>query len=186
MISTAIFDLETTDLLGDRGVVLCGVILSSKARKPIIIRSDETNPHWDEGRRSDDRGTISQLVDILEEHDVLVAHNGTRFDVPFLRSRMIRWGMKPLRDRPIVDPCQVAFRKLRVRNSLQALRDHLRIKANKTPLDMAVWMAAILDGDRAAMDEIVQHCVQDVRVLAEVLGHVKPYVKVLDDRGSAL
>lgn len=187
MISTAVFDLETSDLCGDRGIVLCAVVQSSKRKKPHVIRTDVTNSGWKEGLRSDDSATVEQVSELLEDHDVLVAHNGTRFDVPFLRTRMLRWGMRPLKDMKILDPCSVGWRKFRLRsNSLQAMRDHFRISANKTPLDMSLWMSAILDGDTDAMDSIVEHCIQDVKVLGGVMDLVKPYVRVFDDRGSAL
>ena len=188
MIDTAIFDLETSDLAGDRGIVLCAVIQSSRRKKPYVIRTDETNAKgWRAGQRGDDSKTVAQVCDILVDHDVLAAHNGTRFDVPFLRTRRLRWGMKPMPEVKIVDPLSIAWRKLRLRsNRLGAISDHLGIKDKKTPLDLSIWMDAILNGTRASMDLIVEHCVADVAVLAGVLNFVKPFIRVLDERGSAL
>lgn len=187
MISTAIFDLETSDLSGDRGIILCGVIKSSTNDKLHVIRSDETNPGWKAGKRGNDKNTVRHLIRILSDHDVLVAHNGTRFDLPFLRTRAIRWGLPRLPDIKIVDPLSIAWRKLRLAsNSLGRVADHAGVKDRKTPLDMSLWMAAVLDGDEHAMNKIVAHCIADVKVLEGVLAVVKPYVKILDDRGSAL
>jgi uncharacterized protein YprB with RNaseH-like and TPR domain len=187
VISTAIFDLETSDLAGDKGIILCGCIQSSTRKEMITIRTDDTNKKWKSGKRGDDSATAKQIADVLSKHDVLVAHNGTRFDLPFLRTRLARWGMPRLPDMKIVDPLSVAWRKLRMtRNSLGNIADHIGIKDRKTPLNMSVWMDAILNGSRKSMDLIVEHCVADVKVLAGVLELVKPYVKLLDDRGSAL
>jgi uncharacterized protein YprB with RNaseH-like and TPR domain len=187
VISTAVFDLETSDLAGDRGIILCAVVQSSERRKPTIIRTDDTNPGWSKGKRGDDSETVRQVAAALRGHDVLAAHNGTRFDVPFLRTRMLRWGMDPLPDMKIVDPLSIAWRKLRLRsNALGAVSDHLRIRDRKTPLDLSVWMDAVLNGTRESMDLIVEHCVADVKVLAAVLRGVKGFVRQLDDRGSAL
>ena len=188
LISTAIFDLETSALEGDRGIILCCSVESSdEPGKIVTIRTDETNPRWDEGKRGDDRETVKQIVKILSQHDVLVAHNGNRFDVPFLRTRLLRWGLKRFPDIKLVDPCYIAFRKFRLRNnSLAVVSDHVGVKDRKTPLDMSVWAKAILDGDKRAMNKIVEHCEADIRVLAGVLEVVKPYIKVLDDRGSGL
>lgn len=187
MISTAIFDLETSDLTGDKGIVLCGCIKSSTTKKMITIRTDETNPKWDEGKRGNDKESVKQICEVLADHDVLVAHNGTRFDVPFLRTRLARWGMKRFPDIKIIDPLSIAWRKLRMtRNSLGNIADHIGVSDKKTPLDMSVWMDAVLNGSRGAMNKIVEHCIADVVVLEGVLDLVRPYVKVLDDRGSAL
>lgn len=118
---------------------------------------------------------------------MIVAHNGAKFDLPFLRTRCLRWGLEPLREPKIVDPLQIAWRKFRLRsNRLGAVSDFLGIKDRKTPLDLSVWADAMLNGSRKAMDLIVEHCEADIRVLSAVLPHVKPFVKVLDDRGSGL
>lgn len=187
MISTAIFDLETSALEADRGVILCACIKSSKRRGIITIRTDHNSKGWKKGKRGDDKETVKQVAKILSEHDVLVAHNGTRFDMPFLRSRMLRWGMERMPNLKIVDPCSIAYRHFKLRsNSLAAVADHIGVKERKTPLDMSIWADAFLNGSRKAMDKIVEHCVADIKVLEGVLRVVTPYIKILDDRGSAL
>jgi uncharacterized protein YprB with RNaseH-like and TPR domain len=187
MISTAVFDLETSDLAGDKGIILCGCIQSSTQKAMITFRTDDLNAGWKKGKRGDDSAVSKAIADCLSEHDVLVAHNGTRFDLPFLRTRLARWGMKRLPDLKVIDPLSIAWRKLRMtRNSLGNIADHIGIKDKKTPLNMSIWMDAILNGSRKSMDLIVEHCVADVKVLEGVLNLVRPYVKVLDDRGSAL
>lgn len=187
MISTAVFDLETSDLDADKGIVLCGCIKSSMAKKVITFRTDETNPGWAKGKRGNDKRTVELIVAEISKHDVIVAHNGGRFDVPFLRTRLLRWGLPRLPELKLVDPMLVAFRKLRLRsNGLANLSDHLGITERKTPLFMSLWMNAILNGDKASMDKIVEHCVADVAVLDKVLELVKPYIKLLDGQGSSL
>lgn len=186
-ISTAVFDLETSSLEGDKGIILCCCVKSSESKDILTIRTDETSKNWGKGLRGDDRETCIQVAEVLSKHDVLVAHNGTRFDVPFLRTRMLHWRLPRLPDIKIVDPCSIAFRKFRLRNnSLAVILDHLGLKDRKTPLDMSVWADATQNGSKASMDLIVKHCIADVKVLAGVLDVVKPYVKVLDDRGSSL
>lgn len=188
MISTLVFDIETTDLEADRGVVLCACYESSlKPGKVVTLRNDELSSGWDKGRRGDDKELVSQLVKVMRKHDVLVAHNGTRFDIPFLRTRCLRWGLEPLKEQKVVDPLTIAWRKFKLRsNRLGAISDYLGIQDRKTPLDMSVWADAMLNGSKRAMNLIVEHCQADIRVLSGVLPHVKPFIKVLDDRGSAL
>jgi uncharacterized protein YprB with RNaseH-like and TPR domain len=186
MITTGIFDIETSDLSADRGIILCAVIQGNDG-KPLVFRSDELNKNWYKGQRGDDSGIVKKLYKHLSEYDVLVAHNGTRFDLPFIRTRGARWGLGGLRDTKIIDPLSIAFRKFRLNhNSLGSLSDFIGSADRKHSLDWSVWMDAILNGSRVAMDEIVKHCVSDVKELNDVLNMVKPYIKVLDDRGSSL
>ena len=188
MISTLVFDIETTDLEADRGVVLCASFESSRAPGRVkTLRNDRMSPGWAKGVRGDDRALVEAVCDLIRAHDVLVAHNGNRFDLPFLRTRALRWGLAPLREHKIVDPLTVAWRKFKLRsNRLGAISDYLGIPDRKTPLDMSIWADAMLNGSKKAMDLIVAHCEADVRVLSAVLTHVAPFVRVLDDRGSAL
>lgn len=189
MISTLILDLETTDLAADRGVMLCASYESSKEPGKVrTLRNDVVNKAgWVKGQRGDDKEIVKQVCHIVRSHDVIVAHNGHRFDLPFLRTRALRWGLKPLKEPKMVDPLQIAWRKFRLRsNRLGAISDLLGIEDKKTPLDLSVWADAMLNGSKKAMDLIVEHCEADIRVLSGVLQHVKPFIKVLDDRGSGL
>lgn len=187
MISTGIFDIETSALEADRGIILCAVIQGSNKKTPTIFRTDELNPKWKRGNRGDDSEITRRLTKTLSQFDVLVAHNGTRFDIPFIRTRLARWGLERFPDVKIIDPLSIAFRKFRLNhNSLGSISDFIGSSDRKHRLDWSVWMDCILNGSTAAMDEIVTHCLADVRELNDVLNLVKPYVKVLDDRGSAL
>ena len=188
MISTLILDLETTDLDADRAVILCCSYESSlEPGKIRTIRQDQTNPLWGKGRRGDDKELVKQVCALVRKHDVVVAHNGGRFDIPMLRTRALRWGLEPLKEVKNVDPCFIAFRKFKLRsNSLGRIADFVGIKDKKTPLDMSIWADVMLNGDQKGMDLIVKHCEADIRVLKGVLNFVKPFIKVLDERGSAL
>jgi uncharacterized protein YprB with RNaseH-like and TPR domain len=188
VISTLILDLETTDLDADRAAILCASYESSKEPGKVhTIRQDRTNPRWKKGIRGDDKELVKQTAALVRDHDVIVAHNGNRFDIPMLRTRALRWGLRPLKDVKLVDPCQIAFRKFKLRsNSLGRIADYVGIKDKKTPLDMSVWADVMLNGDAAGMNLIVKHCEADIRVLRGVLDFVKPYIKIFDDRGSAL
>lgn len=187
MLSTVLLDLETSDLDADRGVILCASYESSKEPGKVrTIRQDKTNPKW-KTDRSDDRELVVQVCKVIRDHDVLVGHNSARFDVPMLRTRALRWGLKPLKDVKQIDPCQIAWRKFKLKsNSLGRIADFIGVADKKTPLDMSVWAEATLAGSKKAMDLIVAHCEADIRVLSGVFNMVKPFCKLIDDRGSAL
>lgn len=188
MISTLILDLETTDLEADRGVILCASYESSKEPGKVrTLRQDQLNPGWRKGLRGNDRELVKRICKLVREHDVIVAHNGSRFDIPMLRTRALRWKLRPLQEVKLVDPCTIAFRKFKLRsNSLGRIADYVGIKDKKTPLDMSVWADVMLNGSKTGMNKIVKHCEADIRVLSGVLNFVKPFIRVLDERGSAL
>jgi uncharacterized protein YprB with RNaseH-like and TPR domain len=179
------FDIETTNLNADFGVVLCGVVIEHDSKaEPDIFRLDELSDEWDQ-RRSYDRPCIKPLVDKLREFDLICAHNGARFDVPFLRTRLARWKQPTLRDIKILDPCLLARQKFKFSwNSLDKIAEFLGV-SSKTPVRGETWIRAALDGDRKAMNYIVEHCVEDVKTLNRIISAMKDYSTAFNSFGSA-
>ena len=175
------FDLETSSLKANFGVVLCGVIKPIGGKRA-VLRLDDYTDKW-----SDDKELVRDLIADLSQPLVLVAHNGVRFDRPFLNARATRWSLAPLDPRGrIIDPVVVARRHFAMSwNGLESLSVFLQTRHRKSPVDGGLWLRAILDHDRAAMDEIVQHCVNDVLVLEEVVTQLKGYIGKIQEWGSA-
>ena len=183
MISSCCFDLETSSLNANFGIVLCAVVKGSDRKKPCIFRGDDYSG-WKDGKRSNDSALIQDIAGCLDKYDVLVAHNGAKFDVAFLRTRMAKWGLGAFPNKKLVDPVMVARNKLRMSsNSLAALASLIGA-GEKTIVDGDMWLRASLDGDKEAMDYIVKHCVVDVEILDKVADAVKPYCSVFNSYGS--
>jgi len=92
--------------------ILCGVIKPANGR-PKVFRADRLNPHWST-QRSNDSAVTAAIVAELSQYDIWVAHNGQRFDVPFLRTRLLAHGMEPLPTKKLIDPVLLARNKLRM------------------------------------------------------------------------
>ena len=61
---------------------------------------------------------------------------------------------------------------------LENAQKFFELGESKTAISWEQWqLAATLDKD--AMDEVVYHCEQDVKVLRELIPHVLPYIKNL-------
>lgn len=186
-VSSVILDIESTALYADLGVVLCMSYESSEDPGVVhTLRTDKLNPvDWKRGIRGNDREVVKQCNEVLRAHDIVIAHNGRFFDVPFLRTRAMVHKLAPLHDMVIVDPVLVARRKMRFqRNSLARILDTLGIADKKTPLDLSVWMDVLHNGNKAGMENIVEHCEADVRALSGLLPYVRPFIKQFDMGGS--
>lgn len=185
MLKVGLLDIETSELEADLGIILCAVIKDDLGYT--VLRTDELNKKWRSGKRGDDKAITKALRERLATYDIIVAHNGNRFDIPFVRTRCAKWKLERLPDIKLIDPCDIAWRKFRLRsNSLGNISDFIGSVNRKHRLDLSVWRDAVYNGTAAAMDQIVEHCVSDVDELEDVLNMVKPYIKVLNDRGSGL
>lgn len=181
---SAIYDLETTDLNGQIGRILCGVVLVFDPEELYVFRADNYDS-WKAGKRSDDREITGDILSVLEACDVHYAHNGRWFDQKFLATRAIAHNFKPVQPQKIVDPCQKARMQFALAsNSLESVADHFGIPMKKTPFNSNIWAAAMLDGDAEAMEYIVTHCVIDVYVLAQIARRISPWVGQIDKIGS--
>lgn len=187
MISTLLLDIETTALTADLGVILCACGKDETGRK-FTYRIDEMGAkEWSKGKRGNDEAIVEALIKELTEYDIIVAHNGNGFDLPFIRSRAIYWGLSRVPDIKIIDPLKILWDKFRLkRNTLANISDFIGSKKRKDHLDMSIWVDVILNGTKSSLDKIVAHCVSDVDELEDVLDAVKPYIRVLNDKGSSI
>jgi len=160
----ACFDIETTNLTADYGVVLCGVVANSLTHKTQLHSQRLLNKRWDT-RADDDREVVKAIFEDLDRADFWVAHNGANFDIPFLFTRAAYWGLPTPKKRAILDPVIVSRRHFRLSgNSLHALSKAFNLP-RKTELDPNTWRRASLARDPSAMIAIEKHCQRDVEVL---------------------
>ncbi|MBI2804670.1 MAG: ribonuclease H-like domain-containing protein [Planctomycetes bacterium] len=157
------FDLETTNLSADFGVVLCGV--TQIGGEPYALHSQrELSPMW-HSRSDRDFEVVQALLHELGRADFWIAHNGANFDIPFLQTRAAKWGLAFPPTRPLLDPVILSRRKFRLSsNRLETLARVFNCPP-KTPLHPGDWLAATLARDEPAIKRIEKHCIRDVQIL---------------------
>jgi hypothetical protein len=183
-IRIGVFDIETTGLNASFGRVLCAVIKTYDPVNTQIFRADQYDG-WNQGMRASDFQLVAAILAYIEDIDVLIGHNAVNFDAPFLRTRALIHGLPHVQPLKIYDPCLQARKSFRFHsNSLKAISEVLDTAERKSPLLPGVWQKAIGDGDKACLDEIVNHCIADVETLEEVAWQMRSYIKQLDQLGS--
>ena len=157
------FDLETTNLSADYGVILCAATSGGKG-VPTVFSQRKLSPDWSRSSHND-KEVCQQLIAELAQADFWVAHNGANFDIPFLYTRAAHWGLPTPPKKAILDPVIVARRHFRLSgNGLESLAKYFKLP-RKTPLSSHVWMAASLERDYTAMTALERHCQRDVQIL---------------------
>jgi len=167
-----VFDIETTNLNADFGVVLCASVYEPEKDRLTTFSQRLLSPLWPESAMGD-REVITRLLASLQQADVLIAHNGTNFDLPFLRARARRLGIPWEREIPVLDPCLLARRRFKLSgNSLSVLTQFFQTR-KKTPLVPEDWLRAALARDQKAMRRIEKHCEQDVLALSSLVPYFR-------------
>jgi len=174
----AYFDLETTNLKANFGRILCASVADMFGNVR-TFRIDEAP--YARARRRDDIALCVALRDYLEQFDVIMGWYSKMFDVPYLNTRLLIGNERPLRaDIMHVDAIWKAKKGSMALNSarLDTLAKTFRLDVQKTGLDPDIWNDAA-EGEKEAMDYVVEHCEADVLVLRKVFHILKPLIKIV-------
>jgi len=165
-------DIEATNLKADFGIVICYCIKPAR-RDKIISRCIQPK----ELKSCYDKEVVAHLIQKLQYFDRVITHYGSRFDVPFLRSRALSLGL----DFPIykslwqTDTWNIARRKLCISsNRLGKIANLLGVKEQKTPITSEHWIGALM-GKGKSLEYILDHCRKDVLILEEVYNRINQF-----------
>lgn len=181
-----VFDLETWGLDRGWGVTLVASFLihgDPEGPKRLTL-THRDSAEWKAGKRSDDHEIAGEVFRILSRCHIAYAHNGDRFDVKWLRTVALKYGLQMPRVK-LVDPCAIAWKKyLLGRNSLEVVADFLGLEQSKMHIPADVWRGALMDDDATCWDLLRARCVSDVDLLNEVASRVTGDVGMVDYQGS--
>ena len=94
---------------------------------------------------SDDR-IVKKLWTLIDQADIVIAHNGKRFDVPKINSRFIMAGLPPTSSYIQIDTKEVAAKQFGFSsNKLDALAGYFNIE-HKDDTDFELWVNC-MNGD---------------------------------------
>jgi len=127
---------------------------------------------------SDDQDAriVEQLVDEMNKYDVVVTYYGTRFDIPFIRTRALYHNtyFPMYRQKSHKDLYYVVRSKLKLhRSSLMAATEFFGI-AGKTRIRPEFWQKARW-GDEQSLEYIYKHNVADVVILEKLHRRLEEY-----------
>lgn len=166
---TLFFDIESTDLSADIGNILCIGYKWSDEKTTHIIDIVK----YPGKTLADDSGVLREFEKVYLQADVVVFHFGEYFDLPFIQTRRLIHGMKPLPVVTAVDTWRIAKKRLKFgSNRLERILDVLKCPYKKTPVALSIWAKARV-GDRNALKYIIEHCYKDVKILEWVYNKIK-------------
>lgn len=127
----------------------------------------------------DDTHLLEQLHALLDEADVVIAHNGRKFDVPKIRARLLVQGFKPPKPFKIIDTLDVAKKTFGFTSNKLAWLSEILLENKKEEHKefpgFKLW-AECLKGNRRAWREMKKYNVQDTIALEELYLRFRPWV----------
>ena len=123
----------------------------------------------------DDFALVNDLWALLDEADVVIAHNGKDFDVKVCRARFIFHGLTPPSPFKIVDTKDAAKKVARFNsNKLDDLGQLLGM-GKKIKTDFDLWQGCI-DGDPESWANMVRYNKKDVILLEKLYLRLLPWI----------
>lgn len=121
------------------------------------------------------------LFALLDEADIVVAHNGDKFDLPHVQGRGLVLGLAPPSPYKTVDTVRVARYEFNFpSNSLEYLSKVLDLKnkkdGHKKFPGFELWLG-VLANNKEAWDEMKEYNIGDILALEELYLRMRPYMK---------
>lgn len=186
-----LLDIETAPILGhvwrlfDQNVALNQIVkdwhLLSWSAKWLGDTKDKTM-YMDQRNKKDiedDKALCLGIRKLLNEADIVITHNGKKFDIPRLNARFAKHKIKPSSSFKQIDTCQVAKRHFDfTSNKLEYLTDflgveHKKLKHKKFP-GHELWTEC-LKNNSEAWEEMKLYNKYDVLGLEEVYQALIPW-----------
>jgi DNA polymerase elongation subunit (family B) len=141
---------------------------------------DSPGVFYYENRKEDDKAIIEQLVYFLNEADIVIAHNGDRFDIPQIKARALVHGLQPPSPVRVIDTYKVAKKEFSFpSNSLEYLTMVLDCEVKKGGHKkfpgFELWLECLRKNEEA-WAELKEYNVRDVLALEEVYLRMRPWI----------
>ena len=173
------FDIESTGLNATFGTILTigwKWFGKPKVRIPTILDAGGKNT-------LDDHALVKKFAEVYNTADYTCGWYSARFDLPMIRTKLLKFGEPPLAPIPHIDLWRTARYKLKLHsNRLAVVQEFLGTAHAKTPIHYDDWLRAAI-GDRTALSRVREHCRLDVVVLEEVFMKLRPLIADEPNRG---
>jgi DNA polymerase III epsilon subunit-like protein len=123
---------------------------------------------------------LKELIDVLDVADIVVAHNGSKFDLPTIQGRALVHGLNPPSPYKVVDTLNVARYEFNFpSNSLEYLAKILGVeeKDNHKNFPGFLLWSECLKNNPKAWDELRTYNIQDVETLEQVYLKMRPWMR---------
>lgn len=137
--------------------------------------------------KTNDKKLVTDLWKLLNEADIVIAHNGDRFDIRKANARFLAHGLPPPSSYKTVDTLKIARKYFMMNsNKLNDLSNYLGIGTKVETGGFALWLGC-MDGDKTAWKQMLKYNKQDITLLEKVYLKLRhwseqhPNLNVLND-----
>lgn len=126
--------------------------------------------------KENDERLMEKVHDLLNEADIVIAHNGDNFDLPKLNARFLAHGMLPPMPYKTVDTLKVSRKYFKMdSNRLDSVARYLEIGSKLPHTGFELWERC-MTGDKSAWALMKRYNAHDVVLLRGVYKRLLPWI----------
>lgn len=126
--------------------------------------------------KENDKELVFELWKLFDEADIIIAHNGDRFDIRKMNARFIAHGLNPPSPYKTIDTKKVAKRYFAFNsNKLNDISQHLGIGKKVDTGGFELWKGC-MNGDAKSWRDMMKYNKQDVVLLEEVYLEMRKWI----------
>ena len=138
------------------------------------IMSDVLTPK--EAKAKDDSRIAKSIYALMDKADIIIAHNGKRFDDRKLKARFIAHGLNPPSPYQVIDTLHHSRANFAFSSHKQDYLTKFLDLPNKLDTDFELWIRCF-NGEKEALEEMVEYNRHDVGGLEELYLTLRPWMK---------
>ena len=147
----------------------------------VIVRGLDDYPNFKKDgpfpEARSDKDLLIELSGIMNQADIIVAHNGKAFDLLAINTRLMVHGLPPIRASRTFDTLQEIRKNAKfVSNKLDHLAQELNLGRKMAHSGFGLWLRCA-QGDPEAWKMMKRYNKHDVRLLEELYYRLRPFSK---------
>jgi hypothetical protein len=161
--------IDPDNIIQERAVI-CICWKWEGQKKVHSLKWNRQKPHG-----GDDRKMIQEFVNVIEQADEMVAHNGDKFDMSWYNGRHLVHGLEPIPKSKTVDTYKMAARNFNLNSYKLDYLAKILLGEGKIHTDYSMWKKIVLNNDESEMKKMIKYCKKDVALLERVWNRLRDY-----------
>jgi len=129
-----------------------------------------------EARARNDERICKSIHKLITDADVVIAHNGDRFDIKKLNTRFYLNGLEPPTPFQSIDTLKIVKRSFSFSSNRLDYLGKIMKNKGKLETNFNLWKDC-LNGNKESLDKMLAYNEEDVRLLEEVYIELRPWMK---------
>lgn len=130
-----------------------------------------------EAKKQDDKRIVQSLWQLVNEADIIVAHNAQGFDVPRMNTRFLLNDLMPPSPYVVIDTLKHFQKNFAfLHNKLDYLNQKLGLRRKEETGGFELWKSCY-DGDKEALQKMIDYNIGDIWALEDLYLVLRPWIR---------